>query len=122
MLTGAARPALRAGAAVLARPTVTSLYNTANYATLREIEQRLKSIRNIEKITKTMKIVASTKLTRAQRAMTESRTYGQTSNTLFEQAETKAVEGEGKKSAFDRLQLRQRSLRWYSLRHVSYCT
>ena len=66
--------------------------NAANYATLREIEQRLKSIRNIEKITKTMKIVASTKLTRAQRAMTESRTYGETSNTVFTEAETKPLE------------------------------
>ena len=72
--------------------------NAANYATLREIESRLKSIRNIEKITKTMKIVASTKLTRAQKAMTESRKYGQTSNTVFENAETKPVEGEGKKN------------------------
>lgn len=71
--------------------------NAANFATLREIEGRLKSIRNIEKITKTMKIVASTKLTRAQRAMTESRSYGQTSNTVFENAETKPFEGEGKK-------------------------
>lgn len=71
--------------------------NTANFATLREIEDRLKSIRNIEKITNTMKIVASTKLTRAQRAMTESRSYGQTSNTVFENAETKALEGDDKK-------------------------
>lgn len=45
-----------------------------------------------------MKIVASTKLTRAQKAMTESRTYGQTSNTVFEKAETKPLEGEGKKT------------------------
>ena len=45
-----------------------------------------------------MKIVASTKLTRAQRAMTESRSYGQTSNTVFEKAETKPLEGEGKKT------------------------
>lgn len=44
-----------------------------------------------------MKIVASTKLSRAQRAMTESRSYGQTSNTVFEEAETKPVEGENKK-------------------------
>ena len=45
-----------------------------------------------------MKIVASTKLTRAQRAMTESRAYGQTSNTVFEEAETKPAEAaEGKK-------------------------
>ena len=72
--------------------------NAANYATLREIEGRLKSIRNIEKITKTMKIVASTKLTRAQRAMAESRSYGQASNEVFEKAETKPLEGEGKKT------------------------
>ena len=70
----------------------------ANYATLREIEGRLKSIRNIEKITKTMKVVASTKLTRATKAMNESRTYGETSNTVFEKAETKPVDGEGKKA------------------------
>jgi F-type H+-transporting ATPase subunit gamma len=47
-----------------------------------------------------MKIVASTKLTRAQRAMTSSRTYGQASNTVFENAETKALEGDGKKTLF----------------------
>ena len=58
----------------------------------------MKSIRNIEKITNTMKIVASTKLTRAQRAMTESRKYGQTSNAVFEHAETKPIEGEDKKT------------------------
>ena len=80
---------------LLNRPTA---QNAANFATLREIEDRLKSIRNIEKITKTMKIVASTKLTRAQRAMTNSRQYGQTSNEVFEHAETKPTEGEDKKT------------------------
>jgi F-type H+-transporting ATPase subunit gamma len=93
MLSRAARPALRAGAAVSSRAAAP----TATFATLREIEDRLKSIKNIEKITKTMKIVASTKLTRAQRGMTESRKYGQTSNEVFESAETKPLEGEGKK-------------------------
>lgn len=93
MLSRAARPALRAGAAVSSRAAAP----TATFATLREIEGRLKSIRNIEKITNTMKIVASTKLTRAQRAMTDSRKYGQTSNEVFESAETKPLEGEGKK-------------------------
>lgn len=39
-----------------------------------------------------MKIVASTKLTRAQRAMSESRVYGETSQTVFDEAETKALE------------------------------
>jgi F-type H+-transporting ATPase subunit gamma len=100
MLSRAVRPALTAGAAAVARPATLNATNAATYATLREIEGRLKSIRNIEKITKTMKIVASTKLTRAQRAMTESRVYGQVSNTVFEKAETKAVEGEGKKTLY----------------------
>jgi len=89
MLSRAVRPALCGGNAALARSVVP---NAAGYATLREIEGRLKSIRNIEKITKTMKIVASTKLTRAQKAMVDSRTYGQTSNEVFEQAETKPLE------------------------------
>ncbi|KAI7391034.1 ATP synthase F1 gamma [Hortaea werneckii] len=44
-----------------------------------------------------MKIVASTKLTRAQKAMNESRTYGETSNTVYDEAETKALEGENQK-------------------------
>merc|ERR1712093_238013 len=88
MLSRAARPTARAGLAAL-RPQAP---NAANFATLREIEGRLKSIRNIEKITKTMKIVASTKLTRAQKAMRDSRSYGQTSNKVFEEAETKPLE------------------------------
>jgi F-type H+-transporting ATPase subunit gamma len=45
-----------------------------------------------------MKIVASTKLTRAQRAMTDSRKYGETSNEVFEAAETKALEDQEKKT------------------------
>jgi len=93
MLSRTARPALCASNAILARSAVPT---AANFATLREIEGRLKSIRNIEKITKTMKIVASTKLTRAQRAMTESRVYGETSNKVFDQAETKPSEEQGK--------------------------
>lgn len=66
--------------------------NAANFATLREIEGRLKSIKNIQKITNTMKIVASTRLTRAQKAMDDSRAYGQTSNAVFENAETKPLD------------------------------
>ncbi|EGP87268.1 unnamed protein product [Zymoseptoria tritici ST99CH_1A5] len=94
-----ATPALRAGASSL-RPAVVAspALQSANYATLREIEGRLKSIKNIEKITKTMKIVASTKLTKAQRAMESSRAYGSTSDTVFKEAETKAIEGTDKKS------------------------
>ncbi|EDN08289.1 ATP synthase subunit gamma [Histoplasma capsulatum] len=96
MLSRNARPAILAGSAFLARSAAPA--NAANFATLREIEGRLKSIKNIEKITKTMKIVASTRLNKAQRAMTDSRAYGQTSNAVFENAETKSLEG--KKTLF----------------------
>ncbi|ATZ51921.1 Bcatp3 [Botrytis cinerea B05.10] len=94
MLSRTARPALRAAVAASSRPVAPQ---AAGYATLREIEDRLKSIRNIEKITNTMKIVASTKLTRAQKAMRESRSYGESSNSVFEHAETKALESDKKR-------------------------
>ncbi|RAL08173.1 F1F0 ATP synthase subunit gamma [Aspergillus homomorphus CBS 101889] len=89
MFSRAVRPAVRAGSIAVSR---TAPANAANFATLREIEGRLKSIKNIEKITNTMKVIASTRLTRAQKAMEDSRSYGQTSNTVFEQAETKPLE------------------------------
>lgn len=43
-----------------------------------------------------MKIVASTKLNRATRAMNDSRSYGETSNEVFKAAETAVPEGEAK--------------------------
>jgi len=98
MLSRAARPALRAVVAAPARAAAAGPSAAATYATLREIEGRLKSIRNIEKITNTMKIVASTKLTRATRSMNDSRKYGETSNEVFQAAETAAAEADERKS------------------------
>ncbi|KAI1920232.1 atp3 gamma subunit of the F1 sector of mitochondrial F1F0 ATP synthase [Ophidiomyces ophidiicola] len=103
MLSRAARPALNAGNALIRFNSLSPArwsapVNTANFATLREIEGRLKSIKNIEKITNTMKIVASTRLNKAQRAMSVSRAYGETSETVFENAETKPLEN--KKTLF----------------------
>ncbi|KAB8074675.1 ATPase, F1 complex, gamma subunit domain-containing protein [Aspergillus leporis] len=89
MFSRAVRPAVKAGSAIVTR---TAPSNAANFATLREIEGRLKSIKNIEKITNTMKVIASTRLTRAQKAMGDSRVYGETANTVFEKAETKPVD------------------------------
>lgn len=60
-----------------------------NYATLREIENRLKSIKNIEKITNTMKIVASTRLNKAQRAMQSSRVFNESEKDFNENADPK---------------------------------
>lgn len=45
-----------------------------------------------------MKVVASTKLTRATRSMNDSRKYGEASNEVFKSAETTAAEAEEKKS------------------------
>ncbi|KAG6380248.1 ATPase, F1 complex, gamma subunit domain-containing protein [Boletus reticuloceps] len=58
--------------------------NARNMATLREIELRLKSVRNIEKITKSMKMIASTKLAKAQRAMIAGKQYGIANSEIFD--------------------------------------
>ncbi|KAJ1940802.1 atp3 gamma subunit of the F1 sector of mitochondrial F1F0 ATP synthase, partial [Kickxella alabastrina] len=52
-----------------AAPALNVIGQTRNMATLKEIQNRLKSITNISKITASMKMIASTKVTRAQRAM-----------------------------------------------------
>jgi F-type H+-transporting ATPase subunit gamma len=57
--------------------------NARNMATLREIELRLKSVKNIEKITKSMKMIASTKLAKAQRAMAAGKEYGIANSEVF---------------------------------------
>ncbi|KAJ6474604.1 ATPase, F1 complex, gamma subunit domain-containing protein [Mycena vitilis] len=57
--------------------------NARTMATLREIELRLKSVRNIEKITKSMKMIASTKLAKAQRAMAAGKQYGIANSEVF---------------------------------------
>ncbi|KAJ3110474.1 atp3 gamma subunit of the F1 sector of mitochondrial F1F0 ATP synthase [Physocladia obscura] len=53
---------------------------------------RLKSISNIAKITKSMKMIASTKVTKAQRSMETARAFGQSATSLYTHAE--AVEKE----------------------------
>ena len=69
-------------------------------ATLREIQLRLKSVSNIAKITKSMKMIAATKLTRAQKNMEVARAYGESSNDVYTQADTAQVmtTGEANKS------------------------
>ncbi|WWC65577.1 ATP synthase F1, gamma subunit [Kwoniella dejecticola CBS 10117] len=84
MFTRTVRPALNVARA--------AQQQSQGMATLREIEQRLKSVRNIEKITKSMKVVASTKLTRAERAMREAKKYGAANNELFKHTEIEKSE------------------------------
>ncbi|KTW30769.1 ATP synthase F1, gamma subunit [Pneumocystis carinii B80] len=61
-------------------------------ATLREIKGRLKSIENIEKITKTMKTVASTKLSYSQKAMEKAKVYSISQEEIFFGSEIKVPE------------------------------
>jgi len=74
---------------VLVAQPMTAASPARNMATLREIELRLKSVRNIEKITKSMKMIASTKMVKAQRAMGAGKSYGEANAEIFKTASPK---------------------------------
>jgi len=65
-------------------------------ATLKDITIRLKSIKNIQKITKSMKMVAAAKYARADRQLKPARVYGTGALALYEKAEIKAPEDANK--------------------------
>ncbi|KAF9928264.1 atp3 gamma subunit of the F1 sector of mitochondrial F1F0 ATP synthase [Linnemannia zychae] len=67
-----------------------------NMGTLREIQLRLNAIKNIGKITKSMKMIASTKVNKAQRAMDSARLYGASSSSIYKNAHTVPLENEEK--------------------------
>jgi len=92
MLARSLRPSINAAARTA--PQVQA-QTQRTMATLREIEMRLKSVRNIEKITKSMKMIAATKLAKAQRAVTNAKAYGAANAEVFKNSEA-ADEG-GKK-------------------------
>ncbi|KAG7265624.1 hypothetical protein CRUP_023125 [Coryphaenoides rupestris] len=58
---------------------------------------RLKSIKNIQKITKSMKMVAAAKYARAERQLKPARVYGNSALALYEKADIKAPEGKAEK-------------------------
>ncbi|KAG8515952.1 ATP synthase subunit gamma, mitochondrial [Galemys pyrenaicus] len=60
------------------------------------VTRRLKSIKNIQKITKSMKMVAAAKYARAERELKPARVYGTGSLALYEKAEIKAPENKKK--------------------------
>ncbi|XP_069834862.1 ATP synthase subunit gamma, mitochondrial isoform X2 [Dendropsophus ebraccatus] len=67
-----------------------------NMATLKDISIRLKSIKNIQKITKSMKMVAAAKYSRAERELKPARVYGTGALALYDKAEIKAPEDKKK--------------------------
>merc|ERR1711976_627455 len=56
-------------------------------ATLRDINNRLKAVKNIQKITKSMKIVSAAKFSRAEKELKGARSYGQGATAFYEKAE-----------------------------------
>lgn len=67
-------------------------------ATLKEIRLRLKSVQNIQKITKSMKMVSAAKYARAERDLRSARSYGIGADAFFEKIAPEEKETEGKKS------------------------
>lgn len=58
-----------------------------NMATLKAISMRLKSVKNIQKITQSMKMVSAAKYSRAERDLKQARPYGEGAKKFFESAE-----------------------------------
>ncbi|XP_032254629.1 LOW QUALITY PROTEIN: ATP synthase subunit gamma, mitochondrial-like [Phoca vitulina] len=71
------------------QPQWIQVRNTAN---LKDITRRLKSIKNIQKITKSMKMVVAAKYARAERELKPARVYGIGSLALYEKADIKVPE------------------------------
>ena len=67
-----------------------------NMATLKDITRRLKSIKNIQKITKSMKMVSAAKYARAERELKPARVYGVGALALYEKMDIKVPEDKKK--------------------------
>lgn len=66
-------------------------------ATLKSIQIRLKSVKNIQKITQSMKMVSAAKYARAERDLKQARPYGLGAQQFYEKAEVASKEEEPKK-------------------------
>jgi F-type H+-transporting ATPase subunit gamma len=84
----------RAATSVL--PTATNMLvnqqQQRGMATLKAISIRLKSVKNIQKITQSMKMVSAAKYTRAERDLKQARPYGEGSKQFYEKAEVAVPE------------------------------
>jgi len=62
--------------------------NQRGFATLKDISIRLKSVKNIQKITKSMKMVAAAKYAKAERELRGARSFGQGAQVFYDNLET----------------------------------
>jgi F-type H+-transporting ATPase subunit gamma len=63
-----------------------------NYATLKDLSIRLKSVKNIQKITKSMKMIAAVKYARSERELKPARPYGEGAQVFYERTELAKAE------------------------------
>lgn len=62
---------------------------TRSMATLKDIRMRLKSVKNIQKITQSMKMVSAAKYARAERELKQARPFGEGAQSFYECAQVK---------------------------------
>lgn len=74
-----------------------ALSQARGYATLKDISRRLKSVKNIQKITKSMKMVSAAKYAQAEKALKLVRPYGAAATSFKDKAEIKAEPEQVKK-------------------------
>ncbi|KJE93308.1 ATP synthase subunit gamma [Capsaspora owczarzaki ATCC 30864] len=74
-------------AVATAAPATAAVTPARGMATLKEIRNRLKSVRNIEKITKSMKMVSAAKFARAEKNLRTARVLGSAVQSLFEKTD-----------------------------------
>lgn len=65
------------------RPLLIVQKQQRGFATLKDISIRLKSIKNIQKITKSMKMVSAAKFSKAERELKGARVYGEGAQVFF---------------------------------------
>jgi len=71
---------------------VSPIYTQARgYATLKDISRRLKSVKNIQKITKSMKMVSAAKYAKAEKDLRGIRPYGAATSVFSEKAEIQST-------------------------------
>jgi len=93
--TALSRRALPVTANVAARTFASS---APAEATLRDLERRVKSVKNIQKITSSMKMIATTKLNKAQAAMRTAKEYGAANVEVFNESPIEDSADSGKKT------------------------
>jgi F-type H+-transporting ATPase subunit gamma len=69
-------------------------------ATIKTISLRLKSVKNIQKITQSMKMVSAAKYTRAERDLKQARPYGEGTKQFYEKAEVATLESDQAKKLY----------------------